>query len=79
VFVRAMLACGRASRMWRPKPSMKSYWLRWASSARTTMTFEPQDLSAEPSLRGASCQGVECRFHDLEVIASSGVVKPHPA
>ncbi len=23
--------------MWRAKPSMKSYWLRWASSAMTTM------------------------------------------
>jgi hypothetical protein len=31
------LACGRAWRMWRAKPSMKSYWLRWASSAMTTM------------------------------------------
>src|SRR5450759_1793029 len=31
------LACGRASRMWRAKPSMKSYWLPWTSSAMTTM------------------------------------------
>ena len=30
-------AFGRASRMCRAKPSMKSYWLRWASSAITTM------------------------------------------
>ena len=30
-------AFGRASRMCRAKPSMKSYWLRWASSAMTTM------------------------------------------
>ena len=30
-------ACGKASRMWRAKPSMKSYWLRCASSAITTM------------------------------------------
>ena len=30
-------ALGSASRMCRAKPSMKSYWLRWASSAMTTM------------------------------------------
>ena len=30
-------AFGSASRMCRAKPSMKSYWLRWASSAMTTM------------------------------------------
>ena len=30
-------ALGSASRMWAAKPSMKSYWLRWASSAITTM------------------------------------------
>ncbi len=30
-------AFGSASRMWRAKPSMKSYWLRCASSAITTM------------------------------------------
>ena len=30
-------ALGRASRMCRAKPSMKSYWLRCASSAMTTM------------------------------------------
>ncbi len=30
-------ALGSASRMWRAKPSMKSYWLRCASSAMTTM------------------------------------------
>ena len=30
-------AFGNASRMCRAKPSMKSYWLRWASSAITTM------------------------------------------
>ena len=30
-------AFGSASRIWRAKPSMKSYWLRWASSAITTI------------------------------------------
>ena len=29
-------AFGKASRMLRAKPLMKSYWLRWASSAITT-------------------------------------------
>ena len=37
-------AFGSASRMWRAKPSMKSYWLRWASSAMTTM-FRRSDSS----------------------------------
>jgi len=40
------LACGSASRMWRAKPSTKSYWLRWASSAMTTMLRRSDSLKA---------------------------------
>ena len=37
-------ALGKASRMWLAKPSIKSYWLRWASSAITTMLRRSESM-----------------------------------
>ena len=66
-------AFGRASRMWRAKPSMKSYWLRWASSAITTT------LRSVGQLRVLVAASIRHEFLDRREDDAAGRHRQQPA